>query len=76
MSGILSGSDNNKANDSSTPRGGLSRLLSGSTISGGTFNITVNACQSSTLSPTWSSTTNIQAEKRKRVIFHSDSGDD
>ncbi|CAB4005042.1 zinc finger MYM-type 2-like [Paramuricea clavata] len=76
MSGILSGSDNNKANDSSTPGSGLSGLLSGSAISGGTFNITVNACQSSTLLPTWSSTTNIQAEKRKRVILQSDSDDD
>lgn len=76
MSGILSGSDDKRACGTPISPSSVAGLLSGAIITGGTFNISVNSTQSSKLPPTWYSTTNIQAAKRKRAIIESDSDDD
>ena len=75
MSGILSG-DAYKAASTNRPNTDASSLLSGCNIHGGTFNISINTCQSSTLSPTWSLHTNAQPAKGKRAVIDSDDDGD
>ena len=77
MSGILSGSETRLAQNIPVSPNRIAGILSGSIISGGTINISVNSHQSSKISPTFSKTTTVvKPTKRKYSFIESDSDEE
>ena len=77
MSGILSGSETKLAQNIPVSPNRIGGILSGSIISGGTMNISINSSQSSKISPTFiKATTVVRSTKRKHAIIESDSDEE